>query len=188
MSGERTAAYLTGLVHELRKLPVETEWVEFKRNNDNPEEIGEYLSALANLAALLGKVNGYMVWGVDDQSHDIVGTTFRPTATKIGNEELENWLLRLLAPKINFRFHEIVVDEQPVVLLEIGAARLNKKKAAGFTAVLGDVTEKYLAELQKDISWFCKKFDYRFQDEPWGNSKDAVERAIRFLRSDLHNK
>ena len=63
-----------------------------------------------------------MVWGVDDQSHDIVGTTFRPTATKIGNEELENWLLRLLAPKINFRFHEIVVDEQPVVLLEIGAA------------------------------------------------------------------
>ena len=77
---------------------------------------------MANLAALLGKVNGYMVWGVDDQSHDIVGTTFRPTATKIGNEELENWLLRLLAPKINFRFHEIVVDEQPVVLLEIGAA------------------------------------------------------------------
>ena len=122
MSGERTAAYLAGLVHELRKLPVETEWVEFKRNNDNPEEIGEYLSALANSAALLGKVNGYMVWGVDDQNHDIVGTAFRPVATKIGNEELENWLLRLLAPKINFRFHEFVIDEQLVVLLEIGAA------------------------------------------------------------------
>lgn len=72
------------------------------------------------------------------------------------------------------------------LLLEIGAARLNKKKAAGFTAILGDVTEKYLAELQKDISWFCKKFDYRFDAEPWGNSKDSVERAIRFLRSDIH--
>lgn len=36
MSGERTTAYLAGLVHELRKLPIETEWVEFKRNNDNP--------------------------------------------------------------------------------------------------------------------------------------------------------
>ena len=122
MNDERTAAYLTGLVHELRKLPVETEWVEFKHNNDNPEEIGEYLSAVANSAALLGKVNGYMLWGVDNHSHDIIGTTFRPAATRIGNEELENWLLRLLAPKINFHFHEIVIDELPVVLLEIGAA------------------------------------------------------------------
>jgi len=122
MRGERTAEYLIGLVHELGNLPVETEWVEFKQNNADPEEIGEYLSALANSAALLGKVNGYMVWGLDDKSHDVVGTAFRPGAMKIGNEELENWLLRLLSPKINFRFYEVAADEKPVVLLEIGAA------------------------------------------------------------------
>ena len=40
--------------------------------------------------------------------------------------------------------------------------------------------------LTDDVSWFCKKFDYRFDAEPWGNAKDSVERAIRFLRSDLH--
>lgn len=122
MTVDRPTEYLIGLVHELRKLPAETEWVEFKHNRAEPEEIGEYLSALANSAALLGKVNAYLVWGVDNENQNIIGTTFRPAATKFGNEELESWLLRLLDPKINFRFYTLKIDEKPVVLLEIGAA------------------------------------------------------------------
>jgi predicted HTH transcriptional regulator len=122
MTADRYAEYIVGLVNELRKLPKETEWVEFKHNRAKEEEIGEYLSALANSAALLGKANAYLVWGVDDASHDIVGTVFKPSALKVGNEELESWLLRFLAPKINFRFHELKIDNKPVVLLEIGAA------------------------------------------------------------------
>ena len=47
--------YLLGLVRELRKLPHETDWVEFKLNQDAPQEIGEYISALANAATLHGK-------------------------------------------------------------------------------------------------------------------------------------
>jgi len=31
-----------------------------------------------------------------------------------------------------------------------------------------------------------KKFDYRYDAEPWYNSKDAVERSMKFLRSDIH--
>jgi hypothetical protein len=46
----------------------------------------------------------------------------------------------------------------------------------------------YMKELNDDISWFCKKFDYRYDQEPWYNSKDAVERSIRFLRGDLHKE
>lgn len=122
MTVGRPTEYLIGLVHELRKLPAEAEWVEFKHNRAEPEEIGEYLSALANSAALLGKVNAYMVWGVDDETHDIIGTTFNPAVTKFGNEELESWLLRLLDPKINFQFHRFEIETRPVVLLEIGAA------------------------------------------------------------------
>jgi predicted HTH transcriptional regulator len=122
VSIDRPEAEILSILSELRKLPRETEWVEFKHNNDNPDEIGEYLSALANTAALTGKVNAYLVWGVDNDTHDIVGTTFSPTIVKIGNEELESWLLRLLSPKINFRFYPIQADGEPVVLLEIGAA------------------------------------------------------------------
>ncbi|MCI5141246.1 MAG: ATP-binding protein [Candidatus Electrothrix sp. ATG1] len=78
------------MIQELCKLPAETEWVEFKHNNDNPEKIGEYLSALANSAALLGKVTAYMVWGIDNQTHAVLGTNFHPFRCKVGNEELEN--------------------------------------------------------------------------------------------------
>lgn len=42
-----------------------------------------------------------------------------PRAAKVGNEELENWLLRLLKPRINFRFFDVIVDGRPVVVLEV---------------------------------------------------------------------
>lgn len=122
MITDRTPHYVTGLVHELRKLPNETEWLEFKRNDASPQDIGEYVSALANSAALYGKAHGYVVWGIDDTTHEIVGTTFDPVKAKVGNEELENWLLRLLNPKIDFRFHSAVIEGSSVILLEIGRA------------------------------------------------------------------
>jgi predicted HTH transcriptional regulator len=81
---------LVSLVRELCKLPQETEWVEFKVNNDNPQEIGEYISALANAATLSGKAKAYLVWGVEDSSHTIVGTQFSPSTAKKGNEDLES--------------------------------------------------------------------------------------------------
>ncbi len=118
----RSKEFLVSLLTELRGLSNETEWVEFKYQNDTPDEIGEYLSALANSAALTGKVAAFMVWGIDDHTHEIMGTGFQPPLKKVGNEELENWLLRLLSPKINFHFHEIKIDGNRVIILEIGAA------------------------------------------------------------------
>lgn len=84
MTVDRTTDYLLSLLNELRNLPHETGWVEFKHNNAEPEVIGEYISALAASAALLGKVSAWMVWGVDDSSHDIVGTSFDAAQAKVG--------------------------------------------------------------------------------------------------------
>lgn len=122
MTNERPRDFLTGLVRELCKVPGETEWLELKVNNADPEEIGEYLSALANSAALCGKALAYLVWGIDNAAHAVVGTRFSPAAAKVGNEELESWLLRLLAPKLHFRFYPVEVEGKPVVLLEIERA------------------------------------------------------------------
>ena len=122
MTTDRSADYLAGLVRELCKLPHETEWLEFKADNADPQEMGEYLSALANAAAYSGKAFAYLVWGVEDETHRIVGTRFTPAASKKGNEPLETWLLRLLTPKIHFRFSELTLEDRPVVLLEIGRA------------------------------------------------------------------
>ena len=62
------------LVRELIKLKNEAPWVEFKHNNYQPQMIGEDISALANAAALNEKECAYMLWGIDDNTHEIVGT------------------------------------------------------------------------------------------------------------------
>ena len=43
----------------------------------------------------------------------------------------------------------------------------------------------HFEKIIKDVSWYCKKFDYRYENEPWYDSKDAVERAVRFLSSGI---
>lgn len=41
----------------------ECEWIEFKENWFNPEQLGEYISSLSNGAALKGQPYGYFIWG-----------------------------------------------------------------------------------------------------------------------------
>jgi len=142
--------YLVDLIKELCKLPFETEWVEFKHNNIDPDEIGERISALSNSAAMQGRDFAYIVWGVEDISHQILGTSFVPSRSKVGNEELQNWLLRLLSPKIDLTFHAFDVDDKPVVLLEIQATstspvsfkRQEYLRIGTYTKKLGEFPEK----------------------------------------------
>ena len=127
----RETEYYIGLVQELRKLPKETEWAEFKKDNDNPQEIGEYISALSNSAAFNGKTHGYMLWGIENETHDLVGTVFKPFTAKKGNEPLETWLRRLLIPAMHFIFYEVTVEGKTVVILEIPRASKHPVSFAG---------------------------------------------------------
>lgn len=111
------------LVRALCRPDGESEWVEFKRNFGNPKDVGKYIAALANSAALNEQPYGYLFWGVEDGSGALVGTSFDPHSAKKSNEPLENWLLRLLEPKINFSFHTVEVDGMKIVLAEIERAR-----------------------------------------------------------------
>jgi ATP-dependent DNA helicase RecG len=117
-----TPAQLSALLVELLALPHETEWVEWKHNNADPEMIGENLSALANSAALHRRETAYMVWGIEDGTKKVVGTSFKPRQAKKGNEELENWLLRSLHPQVSFKMHEWPHEGHPLVLFEIPRA------------------------------------------------------------------
>ena len=50
----------------------------------------------------------------------------------------------------------------------------------GYPDFYREVSEPVYAcfdSLREDISWCCKKFDYRYDAEPWGNAKDAPDRA-----------
>ena len=109
-------------VDELRALPAETAWLEFKGSNSDPEVIGKRCAALSNSARIEGRDLAYMVWGVQDGSHAVVGTDFNPDAKKAGNQALPLWLANSLQPSIAFSFRPVEHPQGRLVLLEIPAA------------------------------------------------------------------
>jgi len=153
--------YYVSLINELRSLPTETEWAEFKVNNDAPDMIGEYLSAMSNSAALHEKETAYLLYGIHDVTHEIVGTSFRPRETKIGNEELENWLLYHLTPRIDFKFVEVYTEQGRVVVVEIPAARVQPTAFKGVEIIRVGSYRKKLKEFPEKERKLWRSFEIR---------------------------
>lgn len=110
------------IIDRLLKLPKECEWAEFKLNFKSEEEIGKYISALSNGACLQNEPFGYLVFGIDDKSLQVIGTTFRPKLAKVGNEELEHWLLQRTSPKVEVLIFETTYQDRLVSIFQIQAA------------------------------------------------------------------
>ena len=181
MTRDRPADYLASLVRELCALQKETEWVEFKVDDAEPRGIGEYISALANAAALVGKAFAYLVWGVRDEGHAVVGTSFDPHAARVGNEELESWLLRLMEPKIDFRFFHAVVDGHAVVLLEIARAVRHPVRFEGQEYIRVGSYKKKLKDFPEKERALWRIFDQTpFEDGVAAERVDADE-VLRLL-------
>lgn len=100
------------LVNKLRKHESETNWFEFKCNNYDPDMIGQDISALANGAAYAEKACAYMIWGIDDKTHDIVGTEYDQYTLRVGNQEIESWLRNLTSKNAEFEFHKIEIKDK----------------------------------------------------------------------------
>lgn len=135
------------LLDRLLREPTESEWLEFKHNQSNVEEIGEYISALANAAMLADKDRAFLVFGIKDGSREKVGTTVRLKKLKKGAENFENWIARLIEPRLMIEcldfscegldFSIILIDpsyQRPVRFSGTEYIRVgeNKKKLADF--------------------------------------------------------
>ncbi len=111
------------LVDRLRALPAETEWFEFKRNRCEPREVGEYLSALSNSACLAAQARGYLLFGIDDETHDVVGTPLDPYRVKAkGNQDLLPWLAAGLRPNPGVEVHAVNHPDGRIIVFEVGSA------------------------------------------------------------------
>ena len=110
------------LIKELVRQPKETTWLEFKVNNDDPIMIGKTICALANAATYAGRDKAYFIWGIDDETHELKGTSFNWHNAKKGNEELENWLRHELSSNANFEFGSVQIDHKWFSVVEINAA------------------------------------------------------------------
>jgi len=109
------------IVLELCGYSDEQEWFEFKENWFEQETLGEYVSAMSNAAAFHHKKNAFFIWGVNNESHEVVGTKFNQYI-EIKNEPYQNYLARNLSPSINFTFEEFTINKKRVVALIIPAA------------------------------------------------------------------
>lgn len=154
---------LIELTNKLVRQSKESEWVEFKLNFHSIEEIGERISALANGAAVHNKDYGYLVFGVEDKTHIIKGTTFKPKLYKKGSEELEHWLIQRLNPRIDFNIYEFDYDEQKSISLFVIPSAHNRPvdfinvpyiRIGSITRRLSDFPEKERKIwLKKDTSY-----------------------------------
>lgn len=70
-------------------------------------------------------------------------------------------------------------------LLCVAADTLPSKAFPAFRDAALALAKKELDTVSGDVSHFCKMFDYRNAgpDADWGNARDSIERAIRFLTS-----
>ena len=114
---------LKSIVTELCSYQFEKEWFEFKENYENDNELGEYISALANSAAYCARSKAYFVWGINDKTHEIVGTTFNYDRNASHGEPLKHYLERQLSNNVKLDFDELVYGDKRVVILTISAAK-----------------------------------------------------------------
>ena len=159
------------LVDELRSNSSENGSVEFKHNNDDQVMIGKLCSALSNSARLEEQENGYVLWGIEDTTHEVIGTTFDPDAKKVKNQVFQLWLSKMLTPSITLSFRTVPHPAGRVVILEIPAAHsmpsefqnISYLRIGSATPPLSQYPEHYMKLISnlKPYAWetgFAKSF------------------------------
>lgn len=64
------------------------------------------------------------------------------------------------------------------LLIERADKELSGKTKEEFVEVTTKLYNDNMRRINEDLAWFINKFDYKYKDEPWKNSKDSVPRAL----------
>jgi len=157
---------LVEFLDEVVKKPHESEWVEFKLNFHSYEEIGQSISALSNGACICNQPYGSLIFGVEDSTNIIKGTTFKGKSYKKGNEDIEHWLATRLTPRIDFRIHEFDYDaKRHITLFLIPAAKMQPVEFLHQAYIrVGSITRK-LNEFPEKQAKIWKKETVPFEKE-----------------------
>lgn len=169
------------LLSELRSFPHETEWIEFKVNNFTA--LGEYISAISNSSCLANKEYGYIVFGIEDKTHRIIGTKFSSNQKAKGNEDMVPWLARSLEPRVNFEFFELITEGEKVVIVQIQATQNTPVKFKGTSYIRMGSYKKKLEEFpEKQRQIWTKKPPIPFEKKlaAFGLTSDEVLDLINY--------
>lgn len=185
-----TTSDLSALLDRLRAEPRETEWLEFKSNRYDPQMLGEYLSALANSAGLIGKPRAYLVLGIEDGTHAVTGTNFDPAAEKgKGNQLLPLWLSLGLQPNVGFEIHAFDYHAKRIVLFEINPAFDRPVKFYGAAFVRDGTSKTNLGNYpEKERQLWNRRVDWSAQVCESATVADLDDAALAKARTEFCTK
>jgi predicted HTH transcriptional regulator len=148
---------LFALVEEMRAIVGEANWFELKGNNKDPDRIALTISALANAARLGDREIAFIVWGIADVGHSVIGTNFDPASEKVGGQVLQMWLGQVLRPCPNLQFHTFEHPDGRVILLEVPAATTSPVTFNGHAYIrLGSATPKLTSQTEVEAALWTK--------------------------------
>jgi predicted HTH transcriptional regulator len=154
------------LIDNLRSCPQETKTLEFKVNFSDFEKEGKDISALANSAAYIDANAAYKIWGIDDSTHEVVGTAFNPRSKKKNNQPLELWLRQHLSDNANFEFIETTYDNKQVVILKIFPAITHPVKFEDIAYIrTNSSTQKLKTGSSRETELWRKIQNVNFEDQ-----------------------
>lgn len=68
--------------------------------------------------------------------------------------------------------------EHFLMLYQAAGEHLRSKELEDFRNAIRKLQDENMNRVAEDLNWFTLKFDYRYKNEPWKNSKDAIPRSI----------
>ncbi len=192
------------LLESLCALPRETAWVEFKENRFNEDSVGQYVSSLANSAMLDEKDAAYLVFGVRDDDHGIVGTTVDLSGVTVGSESFIFWLNKYLDPHITVtaesfdyngkHIEMLCIDpgyRQPVKFKKIAYIRIdtNQQPLSNYPErerALWQITSRYSFEstalkVHMSVDEIARAFNFRALLERIGYKGDSINSALNHM-------
>jgi ATP-dependent DNA helicase RecG len=183
-------AELHALLDRLLAEPREAEWLEFKANRYESQLLGEYLSALANSACLHGKPRAYLAFGIENETHKVVGTDFDPMAEKgKGNQLLPLWLSLGLQPNVGFEIYPFDYRGRRVVLFEIHPAFDRPVRFYGTAYIRDGSSKTELAKYpEKERQIWQRRLDWSAQICERAQISDLEPAAIAKARREFKAK
>lgn len=118
-----TTIELITLLEDFVKLPGENEVIEFKKaqNGFDTQKIGEYFSALSNEANLHQEDYAWLLFGIHDKTHAVLGSSYKPTRPSL--DALKREIAEGTNCGITFvEIHEVIYQEKRVIMFQIPAA------------------------------------------------------------------
>ena len=183
---------LVELLHSLLTLPAETELVEFKKaeNSFSDTDLGEYFSALSNEANLKGVERAWLVFGVDNNTHKVLGSNYKPTRPSL--DEIKKKVADQTTNRITFdEIYEVKYEERRVVMFQIPAAPLGLPiayKGHYYGRDGESLVALNLHEIELIRSQANARADWSAEVIPSADIDDLDSKAIAVARENYANK